>query len=534
MPRPRVKASTKYHKKRHGFCKKKETSANDDIQENVEIDDIDSSSANISISSKKIEDINVPNDKKHITGYRIVDMDILVNVFKLLQCPLCNHQNINLSECHAKKKGLASLLYIECSCGFYHEFYSSQKIGHNSYDVNKRMVYSMRATGQGYAGIEKFTMLMNMPMPMTNNNYDKIVGVIATNIKSVAEETMSEACVDIRNNFLPDVNDDVIVNTAILCDGSWHRRGYSSINGVVTIISMDSGKILDCEPMSRYCKGCYLHSNLAITDPAAYKTWKDSHICKINHKGSASAMEVTGTKRIFERSIIRNKLRYSQFYGDGDCKSYASVKDTYEGTPVQKLECVGHVQKRVGSRLRNLKKNNKGLGGKGKLTNASIDRLQNYYGMSIRQNTNNLEAMQKAIHASLFHVASSSTNIWHDHCPKGVDSWCRYQQDLVTGNSTYKPGAGLPLIVIKVIKPIYNELSSDALLSKCLHGLTQNQNESFNGTIWERLPKTKYYSMTQLEFGVYDAVAYFNIGAKACILLYEKLKMLPGHLKGLC
>ena len=48
---------------------------------------------------------------------------------------------------------------------------------------------------------EKFTMLMNMPMPMTNNNYDKIVGVIATNIKSVAESTMSEACVDIRNNF---------------------------------------------------------------------------------------------------------------------------------------------------------------------------------------------------------------------------------------------------------------------------------------------------------------------------------------------
>ena len=89
---------------------------------------------------------------------------------------------------------------------------------------------------------------------------------------------------------------------------------------------MDSGKILDYEPMSRYCKGCYLHCNLAI-DPAAYKTWKDSHTCKINHKGSASAMEVTGTKRIFERSIICNKLRYSQFYGHGDCRSYANVKD---------------------------------------------------------------------------------------------------------------------------------------------------------------------------------------------------------------
>ena len=81
------------------------------------------------------------------------------------------------------------LLYIKCSGGFYHEFYS-QTIGHNSYDVNKRMVYSMRATAQGYTGIETFTMLMNMP----NNNYDKIVGVIATNTNSVAEETVRSMC----------------------------------------------------------------------------------------------------------------------------------------------------------------------------------------------------------------------------------------------------------------------------------------------------------------------------------------------------
>ena len=83
--------------------------------------------------------------------------------------------------------------------------------------------------------------------------------------------------------------------------------------------------------------------------------------------------------------------------------------------------------------------------------------------------------------------------------------------------------------MIKELKPIYNELSWDELLSKCLHGLTQNQNESFNGTIWERLPKAKYYSMTQLELDDYDAVAYFNIGAKSYILLYEKLKILPGY-----
>ena len=115
-------------------------------------------------------------------------------------------------------------------------------------------------------------------------------------------------------------------------------------------------------------------------------------------------MEVTWTKRIFERSISNNKSRYSQFYGDGDCKSSASVKDIYDGIPnvlqvwktfttvyqYKKLECVGYVQKRVGSRLRNLK-----IYIRGKLPNVAIDILQNYYGMAIKQNPNNIEANAK-------------------------------------------------------------------------------------------------------------------------------------------
>ena len=39
---------------------------------------------------------------------------------------------------------------------------------------------------------------------------------------------------------------------------------------------------------------------------------------------------------------------------------------------------------------------------------------------------------------------------------------------------------------------------------KCLHGLTQNQNESFNGTIWNRIPIGTYVGLRQLEIGVYD------------------------------
>ena len=78
---------------------------------------------------------------------------------------------------------------------------------------------------------------------------------------------------------------------------------------------------------------------------------------QINHSGSAAAMEITGATEIFSRSIEKHGLRYNQYLGDGDSKAYPAIKDIYKpSAEVEKLECVGHIQKRGGNRLRNLKK----------------------------------------------------------------------------------------------------------------------------------------------------------------------------------
>ena len=109
-----------------------------------------------------------------------------------------------------------------------------------------------------------------------------------------------------------------------------------------------------------------------------------------------------------------------------------------------------------------------------------------------------------------------------------ASSWCSYKQDQANGTSNYKPGAGLPLDIVAKLKPIYNDLSSPDLLDKCLHGKTQNQNESFNAMIWERIPKTTYVSFDQLQLGTYDSVANFNIGRKASVLILSRLGIEPG------
>ncbi|GFT54545.1 uncharacterized protein TNCV_4933901 [Trichonephila clavipes] len=76
-------------------------------------------------------------------------------------------------------------------------------------------------------------------------------------------------------------------------------------------------------------------------------------------------MEPVAAYRISERSEDHRMLRYTDYYGDGDSKAFDAVKDIYGKDSVTKLECIGHIQKRVGTRLRKLKSRNKGLGGKG-------------------------------------------------------------------------------------------------------------------------------------------------------------------------
>ena len=61
---------------------------------------------------------------------------------------------------------------------------------------------------------------------------------------------------------------------------------------------------------------------------------------------------------------------------------------------VEKMDCAGHVQKRMGTALRNLKMQYRGqkladgktIGGAGRLTDRVINSLQNYYGDAIRRN----------------------------------------------------------------------------------------------------------------------------------------------------
>ena len=487
------------------------------------------------LSISKVLDIideNIPAIAEDaISGFRLIDMSILASVFISVACPEClSTKALQLFDVNEKKKGLARLIIVQCKfCPYTMDFYTSKQVeqpptedvqkkkgGGKYMEVNLRTVYGMRAIGAGHSMLEKLCCHLDMPHPMTSCNYDNISNNIKNAVKDVAEKSMADAAKELRSG-------KETADIGVSVDGTWQRKGFTSTLGVVTAISVDTGKVLDSVILSKSCKGCTSMEKFRKSDPKRFEQWKTNHKCNLNYQGSSPNMEKVGAVKIFERSVEKHRLYYTAYYGDGDSKSYASVKNIYAPLKTMpKYECIGHYQKRVGCRLRKLRKD-KNLGGRNGLTTTKIDTLQNYFGIALRNNVGDLEKMTEAIMASLYHVSE-----YHEKCPKTPTTWCLYQRDKLDGTNFYKVKKGLPTNIRKAIMPIYIDLCKPEILSKCLHGKTQNANESFNAMVWNRIPKAYHVGLNKLTLGVYDAIAHFNYGEKATLDVLKSLNVVPG------
>lgn len=105
----------------------------------------------------------------------------------------------------------------------------------------------------------------------------------------------------------------------------------------------------------------------------------------------------------------------------------------------------------------------KSISGRGCLSDAIIDKLQNYYGLAIRRNTASLEDMRKAVWATYFHMASTDTNPSHGLCPEDTDPWCKFNKAQLNGHP-HVPKEHLPESVLQTVKLIYQHLVNPELL----------------------------------------------------------------------
>ena len=114
-----------------------------------------------------------------------------------------------------------------------------------------------------------------------------------------------------------------------------------------------------CDSKSKKCKRCDAHKSMDRHSNEC-QMWKVDQdlVCTINHTGSSGKMEVDGVLDMFKRSVEKKDLRYLSFIGDGDSSTFKTVSEAKpygSDVVVEKKECVGHIQKRMGTRLQKLK-----------------------------------------------------------------------------------------------------------------------------------------------------------------------------------
>ena len=501
-----------------------------------------------SLSGKKLSCDMQQNNGEDNDDYNIIMNFSLLRclVSTIGKCPNCVDSRLTIQNEWQKRMGFNCNLTVTCEkCDF--QFCTSTskdctengrgKSGRQISENNLRSTIAFREIGCGHQAMANFSRLMNMPC-LSASSSSKLNDSLYNAYEHAASESMNEAAREIHVASEKLANVPSIALTKCSLDGSWQKRGHSSLNGVVTAIV--DGKCIDHMVMSKHCKGYQKWE--ARKGSAEYQNWLIEHHCQANHGKSSGAMESVGAMDIFLRSIERHALIYKDYIGDGDSSSFkeVSVSDPYNnfGIKPNKLECVGHVQKRLGTRLRNLcnkyKSKKPSLSGRGKLTDKVINSMQNYFGMAIQQNKGQLYPMKKAVGAVLWHCTAFEDETYrHRFCPVGKDSWCKWQR--CNGNNltnkkqeSNKNTINLPKWIHDELKPIFEELSKDQLLSKCLHGQTQNANESLNNVIWMRCPKRVFVKRSILEMGVNSAVLEFNNGAIGIEKVLQQYNVSPG------
>ena len=329
----------------------------------------------ISISSKKLSNSPFETDKNlsrklkdvgesvslrtdTAQGFKIQDSQLLLDgIQNAAVCSFCKEGKLVLMQHNHKRVGLAEKLSLQCQNCRRETFFSTScktgGVGGGAYKVNRQSVMATQTWGR--AGLTHLCAIMDLAPPISKKPYNDHLKKIDKEAVAYAEQVMNEAALRLqqlvqRQNpelIHKDINGKSLGDVAVTVDGTWQKRGHSSKIGVVFVISVDTGEVLDYEIKCLVCYECRVHKK-TDSNSTEYEEWAKSHEkrCMINHTGSSESMETEGTINIFKRSKERRCLQYTVFVGDGDSSCYGKVKAALEGDyDVQKEECVGHIQK---------------------------------------------------------------------------------------------------------------------------------------------------------------------------------------------
>lgn len=319
-----------------------------------------------SLVEKEASDQDSENSDNSFEESKNKDEYIMINTATLKElvenkvCCDCGGDSVNLRI--NNQYGCVAALQIECkSCSeVLTEKFSSSRYTldkHKYFDLNNRMVQAFLKIGNGYSSLNEFNASFNMSS-MSIKTYYLYLNQTLDKMNAFKQEILSKSRQIVRSVYaeLYGAQENPVIDLFTSFDGSWHKKGFTSLYAIGCVVEVYTGLVVDYEILSKYCHMCTYTSNELGSDSPEFHIWYEGHKgeCNKNFDGTSGAMEVQIADILWKRSVKESACRYTTILSDGDAKVFKHLTDEkiYD-TPIEKEDCINHVKKRMGTALRN-------------------------------------------------------------------------------------------------------------------------------------------------------------------------------------
>ena len=121
--------------------------------------------------------------------------------------------------------------------------------------------------------------MMNMPCLSTRAYYKQVDKILEV-LKDEAREELTSAGQRLPQLIIQE-NEELdctaTLDAAVNLDRPWAKRGFTSLTGVVFVISVDTGEVLDYHVLSKACQKCAHKKSQNEGDDDTFEEWRREH-----------------------------------------------------------------------------------------------------------------------------------------------------------------------------------------------------------------------------------------------------------------
>lgn len=194
-------------------------------------------------------------------------------VFTALQQILkCKNCDTDVKFYKRDERGLGFKICVVCSCKNENLIDSCPKIS-QAYEINRRFIFAMRLIGIGLQEINNFCGLMDLGTGFNISTYYRCVDNIKVAVDTVFRIVINKAAGEQKDKTKAARN--IENELSVSGDGSWSKRGFTSLLGIVSLIGKYSNKILDVIVKSSFYHACVMWKG--NTNSVEYAVFYEEH-----------------------------------------------------------------------------------------------------------------------------------------------------------------------------------------------------------------------------------------------------------------